>query len=96
MRLTLAKIGLPFDKAIPLVHFPKALKRPRNNAGLTIVKVQRPSEQPGLGPPPKKCELQLLFAAIRQVIQRSKAIHHGHVNMQFQQNWPKVKKSQLF
>ena len=25
--------GLPFDKATPLVHFPKALKRPRNNAG---------------------------------------------------------------
>ena len=30
---TLAKFGLPFDKATPLVHFPKALKRPRNNAG---------------------------------------------------------------
>ena len=29
----LAKFGLPFDKATPLVHFPKALKRPRNNAG---------------------------------------------------------------
>ena len=29
----LAKFGLPFKKATPLVHFPKALKHPRNNAG---------------------------------------------------------------
>ena len=33
MRRTLAKFGLPFEKATPLVHFPKALKRPRNYAG---------------------------------------------------------------
>ena len=33
MRRTLAKFGLPFGKATPLVHCPKALKRPRNNAG---------------------------------------------------------------
>ena len=33
MRRTLAKFGVPFDKATPLVHFPKRLKRPRNNAG---------------------------------------------------------------
>ena len=33
MRRTLAKFGLPFEKDTPLVHFPKALKRPRNNAG---------------------------------------------------------------
>ena len=33
MRRTLAKFGLPFEKATPLVHFPKALKRPLNNAG---------------------------------------------------------------
>ena len=33
MRRTLPKFGLPFEKATPLVHFPKALKRPRNNAG---------------------------------------------------------------
>ena len=32
MRRTLAKFGLPFEKAKQL-HFPKALKRPRNNAG---------------------------------------------------------------
>ena len=29
----LAKFGLPFEKATPLAHFPKSLKRPRNNAG---------------------------------------------------------------
>ena len=33
MSRTLSKFGLPFDKATPLVHFSKALKRPRNNAG---------------------------------------------------------------
>ena len=33
MKRTLAKFGLLFEKATPLVHFPKALKRPRNNAG---------------------------------------------------------------
>ena len=33
MRRTLTKFGLPFKKATPLVYFPKALKRPRNNAG---------------------------------------------------------------
>ena len=32
VRRTLAKFGLPFEKATPL-HFPKAFKRPRNNAG---------------------------------------------------------------
>ena len=30
---TLAKFGLPFEKATPLEHFPKALKRPRNTGG---------------------------------------------------------------
>ena len=33
MRRTLAKFGLPFEKDTPLVHCPRALKRPRNNAG---------------------------------------------------------------
>ena len=33
MRRTLAKFVLHFEKATPLVHFPKALKRPQNNAG---------------------------------------------------------------
>ena len=33
MRRTLAKFGLPFGKAKPLGHCPKAQTRPRNNAG---------------------------------------------------------------
>ena len=33
MSRTQSKFGLPFEKATPLVHFPKALKRPLNNAG---------------------------------------------------------------
>ena len=33
MSRTLDEFGLPFDKATPLAHFPKARKRPRNNAG---------------------------------------------------------------
>ena len=37
MRRTLDKFGLPFEKATPLVHFPKALKRPRNNAGPAVI-----------------------------------------------------------
>ena len=43
MRQSLAKFGLHFEKATPIVHFPKALKRPRNYAcpagiGLLIMK----------------------------------------------------------
>ena len=37
MRRTLAKFGLPFEKDTPLAHFPKALKRPRNNAGPAVI-----------------------------------------------------------
>ena len=33
MSRTLAKFGVLFDKATPLVHFPNRLKRPRNTAG---------------------------------------------------------------
>ena len=33
MRRTLAKFGLPFEKATPLVHCPEAFKRTLNNAG---------------------------------------------------------------
>ena len=32
-----SQFGLPFDKATPLVHFPKALKRPQNNVGLACI-----------------------------------------------------------
>ena len=33
MNRTLSKWSLPFDEATTSVHFPKTLKRPRNNAG---------------------------------------------------------------
>ena len=33
MSRTLSKFSLPFDEATTSVHFPKALERPRNNAG---------------------------------------------------------------
>ena len=37
MSRTLSKFCLPFDQATPAVHFLKAIKRPRNNAGLASV-----------------------------------------------------------
>ena len=45
---------------------------------------------------PRRCELPLFFAAIRQVVRRWKALNLGSLNMQFQQDWPKDKKLQLF
>ena len=60
---------------------------------LSIVPVQSPSEQPGLGTTPKRCELQLFLAGIRQALRRYKAIHLGRLNMQFQQDWLKDKKN---
>ena len=33
MSRTLSKFSLPFNEATTSVHFPKALKRPRNNSG---------------------------------------------------------------
>ena len=49
-----------------------------------------------LGTTPKRCELQLFFARIRQAVRRLKALYLGRLNMQFQQDWPKDKKLQLF
>ena len=57
---------------------------------LSIIPAQRLSEQ-RFGTTPKRCELQLFFAAIRQAIRRWKAIHLRRLNMQFQQDWPKDK-----
>ena len=37
--------SLPFDKATPVVHFPKALKRPRNNAGPASIYIYREREK---------------------------------------------------
>ena len=45
-----------------------------------------------LGTTTKRCELQLFLAGIRQAIWRYKAIHLGHLNMQFQQDCSKDKK----
>ena len=44
----------------------------------------------------KRCELQLIFAAIGQAVHRWKALNLGSLSMQFQQKWPKDKKLQLF
>ena len=41
---------------------------------------------------PKRCEPQLFWAALGQVIRCSKALDLGSLNMQFQQDWPKDKK----
>ena len=60
---------------------------------LSKIQARRPSEQPGLGPSQKRCELQLFFAGIRQAVRRLKALHLGWLNMQFQQDWPKDKKN---
>ena len=45
------------------------------------------------GPTPKMCEPQLFLAALGQVIRCSKALDLGSLNMQFQQDWAKDKKS---
>ena len=48
------------------------------------------------GPTPKRCEPQLFLAALGQVIGCSicsKAVDLGSLNMQFQHDWPKNKKS---
>ena len=48
------------------------------------------------GPTPKRCEPQLFLASLGEVIRCSKAVDLGSLNMQFQHNWPKDKKLQLF
>ena len=45
-----------------------------------------------LGTNPKRCELRLFFAGIRQAIRRWKALDLGSLDMQFQQDWPKDEK----
>ena len=49
-----------------------------------------------LGNTPKRCEVQLFLAGIRQAVQGLKALHLGRLNMQFQQDWAKDKKLLLF
>ena len=48
------------------------------------------------GPTPRRCEPQLFLAALGQVIRCSKAVDLGSLNMQFEHDWPKDKKLQLF
>ena len=48
------------------------------------------------GPTPKRCELPLFLAALGQTVCGWKALGLGSLNMQFQQDWPKDKKLQLF
>ena len=49
-----------------------------------------------LGTIPKRCELPLFFAGIRQAIRRWKALDLESLDMQFQQDWPKDKKITAF
>ena len=48
------------------------------------------------GPTPKRWELPLFLAALGRAICGWKALDLGSLNMQFQQDWPKDKKLQLF
>ena len=59
---------------------------------LLIIPARRLSEQLGLGPPQKRCELQLFFAGIGQAVNCWRALNLGSLHMQFQQDWPKDKK----
>ena len=60
-----------------------------DNSGRNAVRAAR------LGTTPNRCELQLFFAVISQAICRLKALDLGSLNMQFQLDWPQVKKLQL-
>ena len=60
------------------------------------ISARRQPEQPGLGKPQKRCELALFLLALGQVVRRWKALDLRRLNMQFQQDWPKDKKLQLF
>ena len=57
-----------------------------DNSGTNAVRAAR------LGTTPKRCELQLFFAAIVQAVHCWKALDLGSSNMQFQHDWPKDKK----
>ena len=45
-----------------------------------------------LGNTPRRCELQLFLAGIRQAVRRLKALYLGRLNMQFQQDCLKDEK----
>ena len=48
------------------------------------------------GPTTKRCELPLLLAALGQAVCGRKVLDLESLNMQFQHDWPKDKKLQLF
>ena len=98
VRRTLAKFGLPFEKATPLVHFPEALKRPRNNAGPACVQVSDGTSLETLRPSHgvetrfvtlqlaegvKWCEVQLFFGAPPRPNDRWKARNWASSNVKF-------------
>ena len=51
-----------------------------NNSGANAARAVR------LGTTPKRCELPLFFAGLRQALQRWKALDLGRSTMQFQQD----------
>ena len=61
-----------------------------DNSGMNAVGAAR------LGTSPKRCEPQLFFVGIRQAVRHWKALNLGRLNMQFQHDWWKDKKLQLF
>ena len=58
---------------------------------LSIIPARRLSEQPGCGNTPKRCEPPLFCTAIQPALRCWKALDLGHLNMLFQQDWPKEK-----
>ena len=68
------------------------IRHKKKKLWLLIIPARTLLEQPGLGPPPKRCELQLFFAGVRQAVWHWKALDIGRLNMQFQQDWPKDEK----
>ena len=60
------------------------------NSGMKAIRAAR------LGSTPKMCELQLFFAGIAQAAPSWKALKLGRLTREFQQDWPKDKKLELF
>ena len=63
---------------------------------LSIIPALRPSEHPGLGPPQKRCELQLFLARIRQAVRRLKALQLGRLVCSFSTIGQKIKNYSSF
>ena len=63
---------------------------------LSIIPARRPSEQPSLRPPQKGVNYHFSSPHFSQAVWRWKALNLGRLNMQFQQDWPKDKKTVFF